>query len=1374
MPEKLVDSAWHPHAPFAFWVIDVHRPRTLVELGTYQGFSYLAFCQAVDRLDTGTRCYAIDHWSGDEYGGFYGQEVFQELSAYHDGRYGSFSELVPSTFDDAAPHFDDGSIDLLHIDGAHGLSDVKSDFERWLPKMSDRGVVLFHDINVHRDGFGVHVLWEELKADHPHFDFDHGHGLGVLGVGPKAADTLGDLFAAQADEERALEIRRAFSRLGFAVADLARLESGVAQLEVTDGRTTEELVRDLETSQRELEVTSSRLAGLQTRAAQDRSAVTALTTELDGARARIHALSEEIAALRSSTSWKVTAPLRWTMSGLRRLRRQASRAAKLVWWTVTLQLPRRLRAYRRYRRGDVDPQSTTQSREAERFTKPGPLYEEFSPPPPGRRPLAKLIAYYLPQFHAIPENDEWWGPGFTEWTNVVRGRPRFAGHYQPRTPGALGFYDLTDPKVLPRQVELATAAGIHAFCFYYYLFEEGPMLREPLDRFLSDPSLDMSFCIMWANENWTRTWDGYDREILRSFGYSADIERGWLDDLVRCFSDERYLRIDGRPVVIVYRPALIPDAANAFDRWRTHIRNELGVVPLILNAQCTEMDPGEFGLDGAVEFPPHKLGAGLAERRGEVEVLDPDYRGTIRSYAELVETARSEPVPPYPLVRTVSPFWDNDARRPNWGFTIAGSTPQLYEQWLDESIDFAIDHPLGSEPIVFVNAWNEWAEAAYLEPDVHYGWAYLNATARALHRPRALRDRRKVLLVGHDATPNGSQLLLLSLGRIFTRQFGVDVEFLLLEGGELLDRYREVAPVRVLGPHDPGFDGHVAILASRGFSRAISSTVVTGPALESLKAAGFAVTALVHELGGTIDERGWSDAAREIAAHADTVVFASDFVADRFTEGIPPDRVLVLPQGLYQPIAGAADDHGARTAVRAELGIDHDTPIVLGVGSAELHKGFDLFVESAGKAPDLAFVWLGHVDTKLHHWMVDEAPRRANNLFVLDFSPEVSRYYAAADVFYLPSREDSFPSTVLEALAAGLPVVAFSGSTGSADLIARTGRLVEPFDLEAAIEALRDSARLGPAVDKAAADQRREIVEREFRLDDYAFALLRHLFPEVQAVSVVVPTYNYGRYLDQRLRSIFDQTHPVFEVIVLDDASTDDTAAVLDRVIAETGRDIRIVTSGTNSGSVMHQWRKGAEMARADLVWIAEADDASRPAYLERLTAEFATEDPPVFAYSDSAQIDEEGEHLADSYRYYLDEGTDGRFRTDFRMDGREFLETLLSVRNVVLNASSVTFRRDPLLKVLSELSDELESYRFAGDWRAYAALCELGDVAFVATPLNINRRHTTSTSLGTSVDDHVAEIMRVHEYLRATVDDGSLSQRQQEYIDTVIDHLRG
>ena len=210
--------SWLEHAPFAFWLIGALRPRVLVELGTHGGFSYFTFCQAVQQHGLDTSCYAVDTWKGDEHAGFYGEEVFERVRAHHDRHYSSFSTLIRSTFDAALPQFGDGAIDLLHIDGRHLYADVRHDFESWRAKMSDRGVVLLHDTNVRDGNFGAFRFWEELRARHPHFEFLHGHGLGVLGVGARLPEALHGLFAAAADHESRMQVCQAYSRLGGADA----------------------------------------------------------------------------------------------------------------------------------------------------------------------------------------------------------------------------------------------------------------------------------------------------------------------------------------------------------------------------------------------------------------------------------------------------------------------------------------------------------------------------------------------------------------------------------------------------------------------------------------------------------------------------------------------------------------------------------------------------------------------------------------------------------------------------------------------------------------------------------------------------------------------------------------------------------------------------------------------------------------------------------------------------------------------------------------------------------------------------------------------------------------------------------------------------
>jgi glycosyltransferase involved in cell wall biosynthesis len=370
------------------------------------------------------------------------------------------------------------------------------------------------------------------------------------------------------------------------------------------------------------------------------------------------------------------------------------------------------------------------------FTSSGPEFEDFDPAILSSGQIAQsacrplLLAFYLPQFHAIPENDHFWGKGFTEWRQLPRGIARFPGHYQPRIPRDLGFYNLTHLDDMRAQVKLAKAAAINAFAFYYYWFNRQRVLEKPLELLLAS-DLEMPFLIIWANENWTRTWDGSESEVLLGQDYKPEDEEALIEDLARHFVDPRYVRINNRPLFIIYNPKNIPDAVVTIARWRSKLSQNFSVDPLIFMAQTFgENDPGSYGIDGAMEFPPHKLSNKLPGRQTP-DAYSQEFAGRVIAYDDFVSASLDDHDPDFHLIKTIVPSWDNDARRPNRGLTLEGLSPRKYEAWLKELISRAIENPIFETPIVAINAWNEWAESAYLEPDVYYGSAFLNATARA-------------------------------------------------------------------------------------------------------------------------------------------------------------------------------------------------------------------------------------------------------------------------------------------------------------------------------------------------------------------------------------------------------------------------------------------------------------------------------------------------------------------------------------------------------------------------------------------------------------------------------------------------------------------
>jgi lipopolysaccharide biosynthesis protein len=366
-------------------------------------------------------------------------------------------------------------------------------------------------------------------------------------------------------------------------------------------------------------------------------------------------------------------------------------------------------------------------------TAPGSEFEDHAAIPAlTASPLVRLVAFYLPQFHAIPENDSWWGKGFTEWTNVTKAVPRFEGHYQPRLPGALGFYDATDAETLRRQAALAKQAGITGFCFHHYWFHGRRLLERPLETLLANPDIDLPFCVNWANESWSRRWDSREQDILVAQEYSDEDDLAFARSLERLFRDPRYIKVDGRPLLLIYRPGLLPNAVQTVARWREHFQSAGIGDPYIAMVQTHgDGDPRKHGMDAAVGFPPFWAGLDLPMRQ-DLKLFDPRFYGVVRDYEALAQATIAGFASDKRTFPGVCPSWDNEARRPGRGICFTGSTPSLYGSWLKAACVASMRNFVDGERLVFINAWNEWAEGAYLEPDRHYGYAYLAETARVV------------------------------------------------------------------------------------------------------------------------------------------------------------------------------------------------------------------------------------------------------------------------------------------------------------------------------------------------------------------------------------------------------------------------------------------------------------------------------------------------------------------------------------------------------------------------------------------------------------------------------------------------------------------
>jgi lipopolysaccharide biosynthesis protein len=387
------------------------------------------------------------------------------------------------------------------------------------------------------------------------------------------------------------------------------------------------------------------------------------------------------------------------------------------------------------------------------------------------RSRVRVIAQYFPQLHAIPENDKWWGKGFTDWVNVKRGKPLFPGHYQPRIPLGHDYYDQSREDVVRRQVDLAKAHGVYGFCHYHYWFDGKQLLNAPTDVLLDNKDIDMPFCLTWANETWSRRWDGFDHQILIAQTHPPTVE-SWgrhFDRLIPYWLDERAIRVNGKPMFLIYRPLRIHELGSMFDYWQSRARKfgldgihfvvvNQGLYPpwdVLRHFDATmffEPFVGHYALHKETGAPVPRwkqLGGHLIEklpfrlRDPILNIVKRDERPRLIDYDDVWSYILArEHNGHMPVYRGAFVDWDNTARYRRRATVFKGASPERFEHWMSKLVE-KIDNDPNEEDLVFINAWNEWAEGAYLEPDERYGSAYLEALRRALrYQQHTLRAER--------------------------------------------------------------------------------------------------------------------------------------------------------------------------------------------------------------------------------------------------------------------------------------------------------------------------------------------------------------------------------------------------------------------------------------------------------------------------------------------------------------------------------------------------------------------------------------------------------------------------------------------------------
>jgi len=342
----------------------------------------------------------------------------------------------------------------------------------------------------------------------------------------------------------------------------------------------------------------------------------------------------------------------------------------------------------------------------------------------------RLIAFYLPQYHPIPENDEWWGKGFTEWTNVTKAQPLYKGHYQPRLPADLGFYDLRVAETRAQQAEMAKTHGIEAFCYYHYWFGGKQILERPLEEVIRTGEPDFGFCVCWANQTWTGIWHGSPNRILVEQTYPGDDDhRAHFKSLLPAFSDKRHIKLNNKPIFIIYRPMDLPDPCRTLELWREMACSAgLAGLHIIGVHEDPNWNPLSYGFDAAIN-PALPARRGWVSRRKSLKWLKQKYdilkgKPTIYRYENILDSLIPESLNVDLNYPCVIPNWDNTARSGSKGLVLHDSSPELFRKHLHKALSITrnVDQ---DRRLIFIKSWNEWAEGNYLEPDKRFGMRYL-------------------------------------------------------------------------------------------------------------------------------------------------------------------------------------------------------------------------------------------------------------------------------------------------------------------------------------------------------------------------------------------------------------------------------------------------------------------------------------------------------------------------------------------------------------------------------------------------------------------------------------------------------------------------
>jgi len=888
---------------------------------------------------------------------------------------------------------------------------------------------------------------------------------------------------------------------------------------------------------------------------------------------------------------------------------------------------------------------------------------------PFRNPPVKLITLYLPQFHQIPENDAFWGEGFTDWLNVQAAKPQFAGHYQPRVPGELGYYDLLDPEVQRRQVELAKLYGVGGFCLYFYWFNGKRPLEKPVENYLNDAKLDLPFCLCWANENWTRRWDGRENEVLIGQNHSPEDDLAFIEHISKYMRDPRYIRIDGRPLLIVYRPNLLPSARETAQRWREWCRNNgVGELYLAYTQSFVRVDPSIYDFDAAIEFPPNMKAKNfeLPNLSMSVKRLRRDFSCEVLDWRPCVELSRNYADPGYTLFRSVCPSWDNTPRRKNASRVLVNNSPKVYHEWLLNAINETrrrFHNP--DERLVFVNAWNEWAEGAYLEPDAGYGYAFLEATRLALagaaYLPPSKEDstwvsayfqglleftegRPVILLCAHYSGPcvfGGERSFIDILDGLHTIGANVICTVPSTENHSYINAVRErsmgvyILPYQQWNPSPEDeiiIEKFVEIIQRHNVHVVYANTIVLREPLTAARRCGTVtvthareiITAdqdLARQIGLAPDE-----IVEKVASRSDYVIANSQATAECYKQS---KSVMVVPNMIdvdQMDLVNEVDPANIRFAL-----VSNNLP----------KKGLGDVIELARRCessvPNARFLIIGPDNLYVHTLRKGQQKGKIpGNVEFLGYRDTPRDAMAEANVVLILSHfKESFGRTAIEAMAARRAVVAYDWGAPS-ELIrdGETGFLVEFRNMDQLMDRVKTLCE-NPGLIPEMGRRGRTFVSQHYsaesfveRLRDAYSNILRGLYSQQKvcnlnvlrkapATAIIIPVHNAYEELQECIASVQKHTNLEENRLILIDDGSDDARV---RNFLEGVNNIELIRNEQNIGYTK-TCNKGILLAAPRDVILLNSDTIVTPRWLEslRIAAYSAAEIGTATALSDNA-----------------------------------------------------------------------------------------------------------------------------------------------------------